>query len=84
MVELLGWITAICSIVKSIPQAWMSYKDGHSRGLSTSSLIIWMIGLTCGTFYIQHKDAAPLLINYLINSVCCVIMIKHKYWERNS
>ena len=32
--ETIGWIGSICFALCAIPQAWKSFKDGHSRGIT--------------------------------------------------
>ena len=80
--EILGWIAGICSFAKSVPQAWRSFQDGHSKGLSPSSLWIWVIGLIAATIYIYDKSALPLFLSYLGNSFFLAVMLRYKYFPR--
>jgi PQ loop repeat len=32
--EILGWLGSICLAICGVPQAWLSYKDKHSHGIS--------------------------------------------------
>ncbi len=80
--EIIGWIGSFCFAICAIPQAYMSYKDGHSRGISWGLLILWFIGEVCTLIYIAPKKHIPLIFNYLSNLLFILIILKYKVFER--
>lgn len=44
MADLLGWLGCLCFTLCGIPQAWKSYKDGHSLGMTQSFIFLWLGG----------------------------------------
>lgn len=52
MVEILGFLGSFFLGVHSIPQAWKSFKDGHSDGLSHGLVWLWVLGEIFMTLYV--------------------------------
>lgn len=84
MLNLIGWIGAICLAVSGIPQAYLSWKQGHSKGISSGLLWLWMIGITFTLVYVLFNlgFVAVLVLNYTLNIIFVGIIIKYKYWPR--
>ena len=83
MTEIFGWIGAVCFAICGIPQAYKSYKDGHSRGISNGLLTLWMIGEISMVIYILPKGDAPLLLNYFGNILSVGTIIYYKVKPRD-
>lgn len=85
MAELLGYIGCIAFSLCAIPQAWESYLAGHSRGLSSWFLWLWLIG------EVAYIIAVPLsigyvdwlMLNYVFNLLALVVIIRYKIRPRN-
>jgi len=60
----------------------MCYKQGHGRGLDWFFLWAWLIGELCMIVYVLPKWDWPLLINYLFNLACLLVIFRYKIWER--
>ena len=80
--EIFGWLGGIAFAVCAIPQAFQSWKDGHTQGLNWGFLGIWTVGEVCMTIYILPKGDLPLIINYLGNGICLGIMLWYKLFPR--
>jgi uncharacterized protein with PQ loop repeat len=80
--DLLGYIGSICLAICSVPQAYMSYKQGHSRGISVGFLFLWTAGEIFTLLYIIPKADIPLLINYLSNLIFLSIIWKYRIFPR--
>jgi len=82
--ELLGWLGGLLFAICAIPQAWQSYKQGHSKGLNSGLLQMWFWGevLTVSYVYLKHGFDGPLMLNYLANIVFLVVIMKYKYKPR--
>lgn len=79
MIELIGWLGAFCFSICAIPQAWLCYKQGHARGVSEFFLSLWFIGEVCMLIYsLTLPGAEPLIVNYLFNLACLLIIMKYK------
>lgn len=89
MDSLIGWFGGILLAICGLPQALASWQQGHSRGLDPVFLWAWFIGEVLLLLHVSLLHglswfAAPLLVNYAFNVVLLAIIIKFKYWERNS
>ena len=82
MMEIIGWVGTFCFAVCGMPQAWQCYREGHSRGLSWSFLLLWAGGEVFTITYLWPKQDWVLLTNYLLNSVSLILMLRYKIWER--
>lgn len=78
MLELIGWIGAICFALCAVPQAWLSIKNGHSHGVAWGFLTLWMVGEICTIIYVLPKQHWPLLFNYVFNIIFVAIIIYYK------
>lgn len=85
MIDLIGWAGSLLFAICGAPQAWKSYKDGHSDGLSHSFIWMWFGGEVLCTVYViaQPVILIPILFNYLINFGFLVVMIRYKYWPKH-
>lgn len=79
----IGYIGSILLALCGLPQAFMSIRQGHSRGISVLFLIMWTLGEILTLVYIIPKSDAPLLINYLSNLIFLAIIWKYKIYPRN-
>ena len=84
MIEALGYIAGFLFAFCAFPQAIQSCKEGHSRGINNLFLWMWFLGevLMTAYVYLKHGLDMPLLINYWINTVLILVIMKYKYWER--
>jgi len=82
--ELIGWIGSILFAVAAIPQAWMSYKEGNSDGLSALFLWLWFWGEIFVLIYTIPKELWPLLFNYTFNILLLFVILRYKYFPRKS
>lgn len=83
MLDVLGWIGSVAFAICGIPQAYQSLKDGHTRGLNWGFLGTWTVGEVCMFLYVLPKGDMPLILNYLGNGICLLVMLRYKIWERN-
>jgi uncharacterized protein with PQ loop repeat len=83
-IEIIGWTGAIAFMLSAAPQAHLSWKQGHSRGISEWLLTLWMVGEILSIIYVlgKHGLDMPLLSNYIVNIVFISIIIKYKIRER--
>lgn len=79
----IGWLGSICFAVCGIPQAYKSYKEGHSNGSSIYFLLLWLMGEVMTIIYIIPKMDIPLLFNYSMNLSALVIILRYKLWRRH-
>ena len=86
MIENIGWTGSMLLALCALPQAYKSVKEGHSRGVSGLFLIMWLLGEILMQIYVGyvHGYDMPLLVNYWINTLFVVIILKYKMKERNS
>lgn len=81
MVELLGWLGAICFAICGLPQTIKVVKDGHGDGLSKPFLWLWFWGEIFTLVYVCiGKFSWPLFFNYAVNLTFLSIMLKYNYF----
>ena len=77
--EQIGWLGSILLSVCAFPQAWKSYKDKHSDGISWAFLALWGFGEIFTLAYVAPKLDAPLIVNYSVNLIFIGIIVKYKF-----
>lgn len=78
MLEIIGWLGSICLAISGLPQAWMSYKDRHSRGISWSFILLWAFGEIFALGYVWDKLDLPLITNYVTNILVLAVIMYYK------
>lgn len=78
MLEVIGWIGSICFSICAVPQAYQSYKDKHSNGISWAFLYLWFIGEVGTIAYVLPTFNWPLLTNYACNLACLLVIFYYK------
>jgi uncharacterized protein with PQ loop repeat len=79
MIEIIGWLGAFFFSVCAVPQAYKSYKDKHSDGVSWGFINLWAAGEVCMFLYIILTTAQlPLIMNYVFNGVCLAVIFYYK------
>lgn len=86
LIDLLGGFSAFCFMVCAFPQAYKSYKDGITIGISDSFLVLWFLGELGFIGYTLSKFGVdwPLLLNYLGNLIALLIIMRYRYFPRRS
>jgi len=77
-ISFFGWLASVCFSLCSVPQAWESFKNGHSNGISWGFLLLWLIGEICAIIYVLPRRDMPLLINYIVNAFFISVIIFYK------
>lgn len=84
MMQSLGWIGHMLFALSAIPQAYMSFRQGHSQGISKGLLGMWFGGEGIAIVYgIYEQVPLPLMVNYVINFTCLLVIIRYTVWPRN-
>lgn len=83
--DLIGWIGGLMFALCALPQALKSYKEGNSRGISWLFLFMWLIGELFTFIYVFNKHLwdFPLLINYALNILFIIIILKYKVFPND-
>jgi uncharacterized protein with PQ loop repeat len=81
--EICGWLGSICLAICGIPQAWQSYKDKHSDGISWGFLLLWAFGEIFALAYVYDKLDLPLLLNYATNIFILAVILYYKVKPQN-
>jgi len=85
MINLLGYIAMACLMTASIPQAYKSIKDGHSRGIAGGYLILLLCGFTSMSLYLLlTKPIIPVLLNYSANIIMMLTIGYYKLFPRRA
>lgn len=82
MLDTIGWIGAWLMAICGLPQAWQSYQQGHSDGLSKYLLWLWSLGEIFTLIYVLPKFDWPLIFNYGTNLFSLSIIVWYKLKPR--
>ncbi len=81
----ISWLGSFGFAVCAIPQVISTWRAGHARELSWGFLLLWLLGEVCTFAYVLHEiDSPPLIVNYVINGLCLLILIWYKLRPRTS
>lgn len=83
LIEFSGWFGSMCFMFSGLPQAYKSYKDKHSDGVSSGLLWLWMLGEIFSFIYVFPKAHIPLIVNYVCNAAFISIIIFYKLFGSN-
>ena len=86
MLDVCGWIGALCMACCAVPQAIMSVKQGHSEGISKGLLWLWSVGEVFTLIFLVGEESKnwPLLVNYTANILFIGIVIWYKVFPRET
>jgi hypothetical protein len=80
-IEVLASIGTVMAVMRGAPQAWRSWVQGHSGGLSKSMLWLWGIGSMLLIPYC-YESAHLMLPIYISNVLFVSVMLRYKYFKR--
>ena len=85
MIDIIGWVGAICFCICAIPQVITCYKQKHARGLDLSFILLWLLGEICMLLYtlVRVENNGPLLLNYTVNLLCLLILLKYRVFPND-
>lgn len=81
MLNTIGWIGAALLSLCGIPEAYRSWKL-KSCSIGWGFLSMWGIGEVLLLIYILPKWDLPLIVNYLLNILCIIILCYYKVKRR--
>jgi len=84
IMETLGWLGSWLLALCAIPAAYKCWYDGHARGLSSTSLIMWFAGEVMTLLYVLPKQDFPLMLNYASNIALLLVIFYYKLWPRDN
>jgi len=84
MIETIGWLSSLLFCICGAPQAYKSWKQKSSNGISTSFLLMWLGGEILGIVYILPKNDFPILVNYIINLFFISIILYYKINDKTN
>lgn len=80
--EFLSWIGTFVLIIRGLPQAVRSWKEGHSNGLSGQMLWLWLIGSFLVLPHLILMEDYSSGIVYCANITFVLIILKFFYFPR--
>jgi uncharacterized protein with PQ loop repeat len=87
MIEAIGWLGSILFALCAVPQAYQSWKNKHSNGLSWGFLLMWFFGEILMIIYVtqmEDENVLPLLANYYFNLLLLVVIIWYRAFPASS
>lgn len=78
-IDVCGWLGAIGFSLCCFPQAWQSYKQQHSRGITWGLLGLWIWGeIFTLVAVVASNGAGYLIVNYVANLICLLVIMGYK------
>ena len=78
-----AWIGSICYALCMIPQAWSSYKNKHSDGVTWGLLWLSVGGELSMLTYSLGNQLYPLIGNYIANLFFTIVILYYKFRKSN-
>lgn len=82
MIQIIGYIGSIAYALSGIPQAILSIKNGHSRGVSRGFAMLSVIGSSLSLIYALPRGDYVLMLNFTANIIVWGTVLKYSYFER--
>lgn len=79
MFEVIGWLGSALFCLCGLPQAWHSYKNKNSHGVTWAFLWMWFFGEILTFIYVLPSMMLPLLLNYAINFLFLLVILWYKF-----
>jgi len=79
---IVGWLAAFFLAVCGVPQAILSFKQGHSRGISWGLLNMWALGEFFMFIYILPMASPQLICTSIVNLAAVSIILYFKIKDR--
>lgn len=78
----LGWAGSVLFAICAAPEAYLSFKNKHSNGLSYAFLMIWSFGEVFTLAYVVYTTPGnyPLIFNYLLNLGFLLVIVYYKFF----
>jgi uncharacterized protein with PQ loop repeat len=72
--ETIGWISATLFALCAVPAAYEAIRK-KTCDISSLFLFMWLSGEITGLVYAYHLESLPLAFNYVVNTICILILI---------
>jgi len=84
MIQIIGWLASICFAMCAAPQAILSYRQGHSKGISKTFLFLWLMGELLMMIYVPLSLGwdGPIMVNLIVNTAFILVILKYMYFPR--
>lgn len=82
LIELCGWTAAILFAFCGAPQAWKSFKEKHSMGISWGFILMWWWAEVLMLVYVLPKQDAPLIFNLVLNLFFASFILWYKAFPK--
>ena len=84
MIQIIGYIGALAYALCGLPQAILSIKNGHSKGMSRGYAFLSLFGSLFSLVYAIPRSDYVLILNFGANIVVWSIILRYSYFERQS
>ncbi len=84
MIQTIGYIGSLAYTLSGLPQAILSIKNGHSKGVSREFVLLSIIGSSLSLVYAFSRGDYVLLLNFGANIIVWGTVLKYSYFERSN
>ncbi len=82
MIDAMGWVGSIMLAVCAVPQAWASYRQGHSDGITKEMLFLWGGGTLLALPLQFDREIVQAVVNYNVNLFLIAVIVYFKLYPR--
>lgn len=79
IITIISWIGSIAFSLCAVPQAYEAFKNKYCN-LNKYFLSLWLLGESCTLIYATSIQAWPLIVNYILNGLCLLVIL---YYNRS-
>lgn len=82
--QILGFVGCIAFNIGNIPQGIKMIQEGHCRGISGLTVVIWLVGYVSMLIYSigMYTGDNLLIMNYLFNLLFVLMIVWYKIFPR--
>ena len=85
MITTLGWAGSLLLALCAIPQAYKSFTEKRTVGISPAFLWMWLSGEMMASIYVFcEKYSLPLMLNYISNIILILIILWFCYFPKRN
>lgn len=79
MIEYIGWLSGMLFAFCGVPQAYKSWREKSSEGLSWAFLLMWGFGEIFLLIYSISKGLPPVIFNAGFSTIIVAIIVRYKF-----
>lgn len=75
MIDLIGYLAAICTTLAFVPQAWLTWKTRSAKGVSLGMYSIFILGILLWMAYGILLNAWPIMLANIVTLALALFIL---------